>query len=351
MLETKNMTIQLIPMKKIDTAMKDMEEIAKLLQEEEVEANSTAINVEDASDIQITKVVEAPHQNEENEIGAKPVAAVPTVPQIAVPSPARVAEKRRLKKEANRTISDKRVKLEEAPIVTTLDDDIFDTDATALTDFINQITPQNLSEDPKRHIYRYVDDSLLPGARVLKRDITEKTRKGQKANEKDRVNAFLYNPEKKIKKDLERRDVYFILLLISEKVNARRVLEQMHLPEETRKIVECLWYSLLPGSFTEFIHSTDNIKTFLSGTNRAKMNKLNEYFDKNLVEVYNVVKFHYEAIRLCTSKTFSTVYYLSNEGIKVHNDVSSILRGYHAIQPQNKWPAMTGVTPYASTLR
>ena len=102
---------------------------------------------------------------------------------------------------------------------------------------------------------------------------------------KDRVIGILTSPNRQLKKDLERRDIFMITYLLARYLNCRAALETYHLSSRSVFLIKSSWMSILPYSFMKYIHEEENIVLFSphsSSTFKKRCIILKQYFDGHL---------------------------------------------------------------------
>ena len=144
---------------------------------------------------------------------------------------------------------------------------------------------------------------------------------------KERVVALLTDPGRKMKKNLQRREIFMVTLFLCQNLNCRHALSKSHISAKSRELIKTLWESILPSSLTEYIHNPEIIVKFSAkaSTSNAKMELLKTYFDSYLEEICAAVTNNLEIIRYIYSMTYPEVYFQSDIGLKMHNKMSDLM--------------------------
>ena len=109
----------------------------------------------------------------------------------------------------------------------------------------------NETERRNRHDYHML---------VFENDMFDENAKPTKHSAKrativERVEAVIINPERKLKKPLQRQDIFYLTYLLCPRLNCTITQQWLHLSNKTKKLIRLLWYKLLPQSLTDFIHT------------------------------------------------------------------------------------------------
>ena len=166
---------------------------------------------------------------------------------------------------------------------------------------------------------------------------------------KDRVIGILTSPNRQLKKDLERRDIFMITYFLARYLNCRAALETYHLSSRSVLLIKSLWMSILPYSFMKYIHEEDNIVLFSphsSSTFKKRCIILKQYFDGHLKEICTSISQNLPLIRYVYAMTHAEIFYASDNGLYVSRKMTSLLHTRDAASktPVNKNPLISGET-------
>ena len=180
------------------------------------------------------------------------------------------------------------------------------------------------------HMYDFYPDSLRADA-IIKMSSTPKI-----PTIKERVGALLNDPSRKLKKDLKRKEIFIIVYNICVNLNCREGLTKSHIGNHSRRLIRHMWECILPKSLTNYIHDSDVIVKFTpkATTGVAKMAVIKTYFDNHVEEICKCILDAFDHLRLIYSMAFPEVYYQSDEGLKIYNEVRKDIEQQDNLQHQ-----------------
>ena len=68
---------------------------------------------------------------------------------------------------------------------------------------------------------------------------------------KERRVALLTDPGRKMKKNLQRREIFMVTQFLCQNLNCSHALSKSHISAKSRELIKTLWESILPSSLTE----------------------------------------------------------------------------------------------------
>ena len=143
-------------------------------------------------------------------------------------------------------------------------------------------------------------------------------------NQRDRSKKLFYVSSFFKKNLYERKDIFFIYLLIAKNFNLRKVTESYLLSEEEKIDYLLSWLKYLPFSFYKEVHLKENIVHYCSKDEKSGILKLSKYFDNYLTDV--VKKEHIDGIdkfRIKCQLNCNKIFYSSADGEKILNEIFS----------------------------
>ena len=164
---------------------------------------------------------------------------------------------------------------------------------------------------------------------------------------RNRVNSILTTPNRQIKREVNRSDIFMIVYYIIANLNCRATLQKQQLSTLSRTFIKLLWDVILPHSLNDYVHRDDIMVRFSprADTFNNRCGVLKVYFDHHLEDICNCVKTNMSRIRLICSRTHAEVFYNTDEGLYVDREMNFTLRNAGTAGVGGNFAEMTGTMP------